>query len=143
MSAENVELVTRQIGDVDLALVIRDEAAWAERMDAIAPRFATDFELVVYVPGEPVRGRGLEEFRTLFTEWLEPWETYEPGIEEIVDLDERVVVLGVDRGTMRSMEQAVEGPKGLVLYTFEDREVVRIEYFFDRDQGLRAAGIRD
>jgi hypothetical protein len=44
---ENVELVRRQIGDVDLARVLRDDEAWAVRLADIEPHFRNDFEFVV------------------------------------------------------------------------------------------------
>jgi hypothetical protein len=139
--SENVELVRRQIGDVDLAAVLRDDEAWAARVAEIEAGFEADFEFVVRGPGEPVTGRGFEEWRTLFLDWIEPWETYRPGIEEIRDLGERVVVLGQDRGRMKGMDREIEGPKGLVLYTLQAGKIAGIEYFFDRGEGLKAAGL--
>jgi ketosteroid isomerase-like protein len=143
VSKETVELVKRQIGDVDLARVLRDDEAWAGRLSEIEPYFERDFEFVVFVPGEPVTGRGFEEFRASFLDWIEPWETYKPNIEEILDLGDRVVVLGRDRGRIRGMDSEIEGPKGMVLYKFEERRVARVEYYFDRDEGLRAAGLNE
>jgi ketosteroid isomerase-like protein len=141
MSEENVELVKRQIGDSDVAAKLRDDSQWAELLADIEPSFDDDFEFAVMVPGEPVRGRGFREFRARFLDWMEPWETYTPGIERIIDLEDRVVVLGTDRGRMKGVEQEVDGPKGLVLYFFDDGKVARIEYYFDRDAGLKAAGL--
>jgi ketosteroid isomerase-like protein len=143
VSEENVEIVRRQIGDVDLAAVLREDDAWATRMAEIETGFEANFEFVVRGPGEPVGGRGFEEWRGLFLDWIEPWETYRPGIEEIRDLGDRVVVLGCDRGRMKGMEREVEGPKGLVLYTLHGGKIARIEYFFDRGEGLKAAGLTD
>jgi ketosteroid isomerase-like protein len=142
VSKQNVELVRRQIGDVDLAQVLRDHDAWATRLADIEPFFKDDFEFVVAVPGEPVTGRGFDEFRRLFLDWLEPWETYQPNIEQILDLGDRVVVLGHDRGRIKGADRDVEA-RGLVLYHFEDEKVARIEYYLDRTQGLRAAGLKD
>jgi ketosteroid isomerase-like protein len=142
MSQENVDVVRRQIGDVDLARVLRDDEAWAARLAEIAPHFKQDFEFVVVLPAEGahVTGRGFEEFRVGFLDWIEPWDTYQPNIERIVDLGHRVVVLGRDRGRIRGTDRDIEGPQGLVLYSFEAGKVARVEYYFDRDAGLRAAG---
>ena len=141
MSQENIELVRRQIGEDDLAQVIRDDALWAARRAAIEEGFDEDFEFVVHVPGEPVSGRGFADFRAQFLDWMEPFETYEPNIEEIIDLGDRVVVLGKDRGRIKGADRDVDGPKGLVLYRFASGKVAQIEYFFDRTAGLRAAGL--
>ena len=58
----NVDLVRKQIGEIDSF-------------------FMDDFEFVVRVPGEPVTGKGFEEFRAGFLDWIEPWDTYLPKIE--------------------------------------------------------------
>lgn len=142
MSKDNVELVREQIGDVDLAAVLRDDEAWAARLSKIEPHFMDDFEFVVVVPGEPVTGKGFDEFRARFLDWIEPWETYQPNIEQILDLEDRVVVFGRDRGRVKGTDRDIEGPKGLVLYHFDAGWVTRVEYYFDRDEGLRAAGLK-
>jgi len=85
----NVDLVRKQIGDVDLARVLRDDDAWAARLADIDSFFMDDFEFVVRVPGEPVTGKGFEEFRARFVDWIEPWDTYLPKIEQILDLGDR------------------------------------------------------
>ena len=51
------------------------------------------------------------------------------------------MVLGRDRGRIRGSDGEIEGPRGLVLYHFKEGIVARVEYYFDRDEGLRAAGI--
>jgi ketosteroid isomerase-like protein len=109
----------------------------------IGEGFHDDFEFVAVVPGEPVTGRGFREYRRRFTDWLEPWVSYTPNIEEIIDLDDRVVVIGQDRGRMRGMDAAVDSPKGVVVYRFTDGKVSRIEYYFDRRAGLEAAGLSE
>jgi ketosteroid isomerase-like protein len=141
MSKENVDLVREHIGDVDLARVLRDDEAWAARLSEIEPHFKDDFEFVVLVPGEPVTGKGFDEFRVRFLDWIEPWETYQPNIEQIIDLGDRVVVVGRDHGRIKRADHNIEGPKGLVLYHFDAGRVTRVEYYFDRDQGLPAVGV--
>jgi ketosteroid isomerase-like protein len=140
VSRENVELIRRQIGDVDLVEVIRSDELWAERLAEIDEGFEEDFEFVVTVPGEPVVGHGFAEWREQFLEWTGPWESYEPKIEEIIDLGDRVVVLGTDSGRMKDMNRRVQ-TTGLVLYRFAGGRVARVEYYFDRQEGLRAAGL--
>ena len=86
MAQANVELVKKNVGDVDMARVLRDDDAWAARLSDIESFFTHDFEFVVRVPGEPVTGTGFEEFRGRFLDWIEPWDTYWPNIEQILDL---------------------------------------------------------
>src|SRR3954470_18564654 len=119
MSKQNVDLVRRQIGDVDLARVLRDDQAWAARLSEIEAGFEKDFELVVVAPGEPTTGSGFGEFRALFLDWIEPWDMYQPEIEQTFDLGDRVVVLGRDRGRLKGTDSEIEGPKGLVHYYFK------------------------
>ena len=142
MSQENVELIRRQIGGVELSTVVADDALWAARLAEIEYGFHEDFEFVVFVPGEPVVGHGFAEWREQFREWAEPWESYMPDIEKIVDLGDRLVVLGTDRGRLRGAGQDVE-TSGLVQYLFEDGKVARVEYYLDRAEGLRAAGLSE
>jgi ketosteroid isomerase-like protein len=137
----NVDVVREHIGDVDLAAILRDDDAWAARLADIEPHFAADFEFVARVPGTPIRGRGFVEFREMFLDWIEPWAAYRPSIAEIVDLGDRVVVFGRDRGTMKHTGQEVDGPRGMVLYHFGDGRVTRIEYWFNRDAGRAAVGL--
>ena len=131
-------MVGEQIGDVDLARVLRDDEAWAARLAEIEPHFEEDFEFVVVVPGEPVTGKGFDEFRVRFRDWIEPWDL---SAEHRADSRPRRSCRSVaprswkDPGTDRD----IEGPRGLVLYSFLAGRVTRVEYYFDRDQGLRAA----
>lgn len=143
MSEANVELIRRQIGQGDLAAVLRDDAAWADLLSEITPFFSPDFEFLVRGHGAVLaRGSGFAEYRSRFLDWIEPWETYRPRIEKIIDLGDRVVVLGMDSGRMKTMDQEIQGAKGLVLYTFAAGKVIRIEYFFEREEGLAAAGLK-
>ena len=131
-------MVREQIGDVDLARVLRDDEAWAARLAEIEPHFEEDFEFVVVVPGEPVTGKGFDEFRVRFRDWIEPWDL---SAEHRADSPPRRSCrrVGRDRGRIRGTDRDIEGPRGLVLYSFLAGRVTRVEYYFDRDQGLRAA----
>jgi hypothetical protein len=57
---------------------------------------------------------------------LEPWDAYQPNIEELLDLGDRVVVLGHDRGRMQGVEGGIE-VKGAVIYQFHDGNIDRID----------------
>jgi ketosteroid isomerase-like protein len=120
---------------------LRDDRAWAARLAEVTPHFAPDFEFVVHIPGDPTVGHGFEEFRAGFLDWLEPWDAYQPNIEELLDLGDRVVVLGHDRGRIQGVDGGID-VKGAVIYQFDDGKVTRIEYYLDRAEGLRAAGLR-
>jgi ketosteroid isomerase-like protein len=86
---------------------------------------------------------GIEGLRRFLTEWLEVWDEYEVGIEEIlVAPDGRVVTLhwhrgkGRDSGAPMYMEMAQ-------VATVRDGKVTRIENWDDRDEALRLVGLRE
>src|SRR4051812_9552875 len=101
MSQENVEIVRRQVGTADWAVAARNDEAWRAKLADFGDDFAEEFEFEVFAPAGSVSGKGFDEYRRRFLDWMEPWETYTPGIEEIIDLGDRVVVLGRDRGRMK------------------------------------------
>jgi ketosteroid isomerase-like protein len=140
VSEGNVELVKRQIGAEDVVQVVADDRAWAARLAGIESRFAKDFEFIVHAPGERTVGHGFAELRAVFSDWMEPWDSYVPNIEKVLDLGDRVVVLGHDRGWMKGVDGEID-VKGAVIYEFDDGTVKRIEYYLDRSDGLRAAGL--
>jgi hypothetical protein len=91
---------------------------------------------------ELARGRGLAEWRVRLLDWIEPWETYQPTIEEIIDLGDRVVVLGTDRGRIKGVDREIDGPKGLVLYWFKTGKVTRVEHYFAAPRASKPPGFR-
>lgn len=63
---------------------------------------------MVVFPGETRTYAGLAGLRQAWIDWLEPWATYRIGIDELVDLGDRVVVLDRDHGRRGDMDQDVE-----------------------------------
>jgi ketosteroid isomerase-like protein len=131
MSQENLEIVRRQhehfnrTGEL-LPQIYDSDAEWmAARED---PDAATH--------------RGLEAIRGYFAQWTGMFEDIDFRAEELIDAGDKVFAWirfsgkGVASGAPVETEQAQ-------VWTFRDGKVVRVEEYFDRAEGLEAAGLRD
>jgi ketosteroid isomerase-like protein len=129
MSRENVEAVRRQhehfsrSGEV-LSEIYHSDAEWmAARED---PDAATH--------------RGLDAIRGYFAQWAGMFESIDLSADELIDAGDKVFAWirfsghGAASGAAVEMEQAQ-------VWTFHHGKVVRVEEYFDRQEGLRAAGV--
>ena len=113
-----------------------------------------DFETIA-VPGQlPLSGAGtedpsrptyygLEGFAAAFRDWLSAWETWVVTATDFIDVDESRVLVVLDvraRSKTHQVEMPIEGAN---LVTIRDGKLARLELFFDRDQAIEAAGLRD
>lgn len=129
MSQEYVEAVRRQhelynrSGEV-LAEIYDPDAEWT------AAREDPDAET----------HRGLEAIRAYFLKWLDVFDEVEFSSDEVIDAGEMVFTWirfegrGAGSGAPVQMEQAQ-------VWTFREGKVVRVEEYFDRGEGLVAAGL--
>jgi len=89
---------------------------------------------------ETLHGTGA--IRRLWESWREAYPDIRIEGDEIIMAGERVFVWvritghGAASGIEMAMEEAY-------VYTFRDGRIVRLEDYFDRQEGLRAAGISD
>jgi ketosteroid isomerase-like protein len=87
--------------------------------------------------------QGIEGVERFLTEWLEVWDDYEVGIDEIFAApDGRVVVLFWHRGKGRSSGLAMEWHAAQII-TVRDGKVSRIDNYEDRAEALEAAGLSE
>ncbi len=134
MSQENVELVKSCA-----------EAYVAGDRDAYVAFCAEDVEVCPDVSrfpdAEPFRGR--EEFRRFIADIDEGWEGGGSAlISEVFPLGDRVVARSDWGG--RGRASGVDLRSNLtVVYTIQDGEIVKIEYFFDHAQALEAVGLSE
>jgi ketosteroid isomerase-like protein len=143
VSQERVEIVRALQPQTDLAALFRDEAAATAAIAAATPLFEPEFEvLLVRSDIERATYQGFEGLRSAWIDWLEPWESYRSEVEELVDLGEGVAVLVRDYGRREGMEREVDF-KGLTVYAFRGDKISRIEFHFDREEGIAAVGLRD
>jgi ketosteroid isomerase-like protein len=134
MSRGNVEVLRKSCeawvrGDLDAAF-----ERWDPEIEWDTTHFAG------WVENEIYRGRG--EVRRFLDEWLGSWDSYEAGVEEIVEAGDQVVVFWWQRMTGRRSGVPVELNSAQVC-TLRDGRVIRIDNYTDRDEALKAAGLRE
>jgi ketosteroid isomerase-like protein len=131
MSQENVELARASV-----------EAYNAGNRKAFLEFFTEDVEIRPdasrFPEAEPVRGR--EEFGRFLDEIDEGWEGSGRGeISQAFSVGDKVVIRGPWGGTGRA--SGIDLRSDLTsIYTFRDREVVKLEFFFDHARALEVAG---
>jgi SnoaL-like domain len=146
MSQENVELVRglQPAPDVDVAALFRDRAAWAALMETVAPLMHEDFKAGVRTgfDAEPQFVSGPDGLRSVWLDWLEPWESYRTEITDVIEVDdERVLVLSRDYGRSAGSNSEVR-LFGSGLWTVLDGKVAAAE-FMTRDDALKAVGLAE
>jgi ketosteroid isomerase-like protein len=133
MSQENVESVRRLIA-------VYNELGIA---GATAEFFASDaiFEEPPNQPGTEVAD-GRDEVATTFSRFDAAWEEHRSEPEEIRAIDdERVLMLSIEH--LRGREGVEFAQPGATIFTFRKGKVVRMQSFWDRDDALEAAGLRE
>jgi ketosteroid isomerase-like protein len=87
--------------------------------------------------------RAREGVRRLLSEWLEVWEDWEAGVDEILAApDGRVVALTWQRGKGRQSGLPMEFDWALIA-TVRDGRITRADGYDDRSEALEAAGLRE
>ena len=147
MSQQDVELVRALLEPFeqgDIIPIWRDDAIHAARREASAHLLTPDFECV-FVREDVGRSMyyGVDGLRAAWLDWLEPWDSYHAGIEDVIDAGAgRVVVLTRDHARPKGASAEVDF-LGAPIWTVRDGKVARIEFYFNRAEGLAAAGIAE
>ena len=126
----------------DLTPIFRDDAVWAAARVALGDLFTPDFGCD-FVRDDVGRATfsGVDGLRTAWVDWLSPWESYIAVVEDVIDAnDGRVVVLTRDRACPEGASAAVYFA-GAPVWTVRDGKVARIEFYWNRAEGLAAAGL--
>jgi ketosteroid isomerase-like protein len=142
MSDETVELIRKLHPGPGIELVALfatdDPAARAETFERF---FDAAFECALRFPGsEPTFYSGPDALRDCWLEWLAPWASYRFEIEELIDLDERIVVVARDYGRHEPDGPEIE-QRDLGIWTLSNGRILRAEFFANRTEGLAAAGL--
>ena len=124
---------------VDLAHVVRDDKAFAATVAAAGEFLDPGLESAAFWLGGGRSYRGLDGFRRMWLDWLEPWATYHVEVEAILEEDDRVVVLIRDRGRHPGSDAEVELLAGSV-WTVRAGKVTRVELYANRDELFEATG---
>jgi ketosteroid isomerase-like protein len=135
MSAENVEVVRRAWN----AWISGDLSALFAMFD---PEVVWDTTNFVGWPEDDVYS-GSEGVRRFFEAWLAGWESYEAGVDEILDVDDvRVLVLCWQRGIGPGSRVPVEMDFAQ-LCTLRRGRIWRMDAYSDRRSALQAAGLEE
>ena len=129
MSQENVELVRAVIGNLNaLVEVFDDEIVWDTRSHA-----PLDLEGVYHGP---------EAVTTLFKSWVGAWTEYRFEVEEIIDVGDSVVAVVSEAG--RGIGSGAPWEQHYcVVYTFQNRRIVRGGSYKTKAEALEAAGLSE
>ena len=136
MSQENVELVRRGFD----AFNRRGRDARASEA-VLAPDVV--WEVALGVPGFDGVYRGRAEVRRFWLTWMADFAELRLEVDEIVDAGGHVfaAVLPTGRGRRSGIE--VTGQMTFPVFTVRDGLIVRYQLFAEREQALKAAGLRE
>ena len=127
--------------ETDLAHLIRDDKAFTATIAAVGGILDPEVESAAVWLGEGRVYRGLEGFRRMWLDWLEPWTTYHVQVEGVMEEGDRIVVLVRDRGRHRDSDAEVELLAGS-LWTVRAGKVARVEFYANRQDLFEASGFR-
>ena len=138
----NAELLRAMLPgpDVDIASLFRDERLFASTVEALGGLLHPDLEAVPAWRGAGTSYSGIEGFREMWIDWLEPWVTYRVQVDEMLEVGDRVVVLVRDRARRHGTDIEVELISGSV-WTFRDGRIVRVEFHANREALREATGL--
>jgi ketosteroid isomerase-like protein len=130
MSQENLETLRRlgeafNRGDLDTAIGMFDQSA--------------EWQMAREDPDSTTR-RGARAIRGLWDSWLESYPDLQLSEEEVLPAGDRVFVWVRITGRGAASRAEVEMQEAYV-YTLRDGKILRVEEYFDRREGLAAAGL--
>jgi ketosteroid isomerase-like protein len=85
--------------------------------------------------------RGHDGVRAYAASVADAWRAFTVRAERFFDLGERVLVLTREQGRGRSSGIKVQSHPTAHLWTLRDGFVIRFQVFWEREDGLRAAGL--
>ena len=136
MSEENVEIV-RQVFEA----VGRDDTEAV--LSAYDPNVEFDFSggPLASLMGDRVY-RGHDGMRRWVRDRYEDWENIEDQCQELIDAGQRVISVVITRGRGRSSGVDTE-IRQYGVWTIRDDRIVRVAWFYSREEALKAAGLSE
>jgi ketosteroid isomerase-like protein len=143
MSEANVEVVRALIPppDVDIAPLVRDDRLFEATTETLASVLHWELESVAVWQGGTTYS-GVQGFREMWLDWLQPYMAYYTQVDEMIDVGDRVVVFARDRGRLHDTDSEVDLMAGSV-WELRDGRIVRVEFCANREQALEAAGLSE
>ena len=86
--------------------------------------------------------RGHEGVRESWERWLENFEEWGFEAERMVDCGDKVLVYAREEGR-GSLSGGTISQRIYTVYTFRDGKIARYEEFYEEDDALKAAGLRE
>jgi ketosteroid isomerase-like protein len=147
MSAANVQIV-EQIQAVltvdDVVASLDDPESDVDVEEAFERLAVPDVECAMVGPetagSVTMRGTGLEGFRTIWTEWMSPFESFRIEVEEVIDAGDKVLSLVHQTGVTKTGGVQIES-RAAAVWTIRDGKVTQVEFHLDVDAAKRAAGL--
>jgi ketosteroid isomerase-like protein len=133
MSQENLDLLRRAFEYVERTGEILPEAVHPDAVWDV-----TTFRGAI-LPGTFV---GVDEINEWLAEWLESFEDWALGVEEVFDAGDRVVTIARQHGKARHGGPDV-AMRFAQVWTFRDGLIARMEMYAHRNEALEAAGLRE
>lgn len=125
----------------DVVQLFRDDVWFASVAEALVGLFDPAVESVPAWRGAGATYSGIDGFREMWLDWLEPWASYHVQVDEMIDVHDSVAVLVRDRARRHGMDVDVELISGS-LWTFADGRIVRVQFFANRDELREAVGLQ-
>jgi ketosteroid isomerase-like protein len=126
--------------DTDMADLIRDDALFASIAETVEDLFHPDVVSVPAWQGSGLTYSGIDGFREMWLDWLEPWAGYRTRVDERFEKGDRVVVLVRDHGRRAETDVDVELISGSV-WTFREGRISRVEFYRNREELREATGL--
>jgi ketosteroid isomerase-like protein len=142
VSRQNVELLKALLPDpeTDIADLFRDQDRFAAIAEGLEGVLHPNIESVPAWRGGRTVHSGIEGFREMWIDWLEPWAAYHVEVERMIEVGDSVVVLVRDRGRRHDTDAEVELISGSV-WVFRGGRIVRVEFHANRRELQAATGL--
>ncbi|MDP9188297.1 MAG: nuclear transport factor 2 family protein [Actinomycetota bacterium] len=125
--------------------LIREAArAFNERdVDEVVALMHSEAEVKLIGGFDGVMGQhfqGEEGVRRFCQEWFTAFKTMTVGVERLFDAGERILIFSRLQATGTGSDAPVE-LLGAAIYSFRDGTIAAIDFYYDREQALEAAGL--
>ena len=130
--------------DAHQRLIRQAACAFDQRdVNAVVSSMHSEAEVELIGGFEGVMGQsfhGEEGVRRFCQEWFTAFKTMTVEVEKFLDAGERILILTRLKATGTGSDVPVE-LLGAAIYSFRDSKIARIDFYYDRDQALEAAGL--
>jgi ketosteroid isomerase-like protein len=134
------------MADAHQRLIRQAARAFDERdVNAVVSSMHSEAEVELIGGFEGVMGQsfhGEEGVRRFCQEWFTAFKTMTVEVERFLDAGEQILILTRLKATGTGSDVPVE-LLGAAIYSFRDSKIARIDFYYDRDQALEAAGLSD